>query len=89
MMNIVCGKAFCKHAKGATIIMPLITNNQPNDATSNYQEILNAILDLDMTYKKNMSGQLPKELELTFMRYAFKPASYLSNTMMDLSLIHI
>ena len=49
MMNIVCGKAFCKHAKGAAIIMPLITNNQPNDATSNYQEILNAILDLDMT----------------------------------------
>lgn len=88
MMNIVCGKAFCKHAKGAAIIMPLITNNQPNDATSNYQEILNAILDLDMTYKKNMSSQLPTALESTFVRYAFKPASYSSNKLMDLNPSH-
>lgn len=87
-MNIVCGKALYKHAKGVATIMPLITNNQPNDATSNYQEILNAILDLDMTYKKNMSGQLPEALELTFMRYAFKPASYSSNKLMDLNPSH-
>lgn len=68
--------------------MPLITNNQPNDATSNYQEILNAILDLDMTYKKNMSSQLPTALESTFVRYAFKPASYSSNKLMDLNPSH-
>lgn len=87
-MNIVCGKAFYKHAKGAAIIMPLITNNQPNAATSNYQEILNAILSLDMTYQKNMSGQLPNELESTFVRYAFKPASYSSNKLIDLNPSH-
>ena len=88
MMNIVCGKAFYKHAKGAAIIMPLITNNQPNTATSNYQEILNAILSLDMTYKKNMSGQLPAALESTFVRYAFKPASYSPDKLMDLNPSH-
>lgn len=87
-MNIVCGKAFCKHAKGAAIIMPLITNNQPNAATLNYQEILNAILDLDMTCQKNMSAQLPNELESTFVRYAFKPASYLSRNFIDLNPSH-
>lgn len=87
-MNIACGKAFYKHAKGAAIIMPLITNNQPNAATSNYQEILNAILSLDMTYQKNMSGQLPNELESTFVRYAFKPASYSSDKLIDLNPSH-
>lgn len=68
--------------------MPLITNNQPNDATLNYQEILNAILDLDMTSTNNMSGQLPKAIKSTFMRYAFKPTSYLSNAMIDLNPSH-
>ena len=68
--------------------MPLITNNQPNAATLNYQEILNAILDLDMTCQKNMSGQLPTALESTFVRYAFKPASYSPDKLMDLNPSH-
>lgn len=68
--------------------MPLITNNQSNNATLNYQEILNAILSLDMTYQNNMSGQLPNALESTFVRYAFKPASYSSNKLMDLNPSH-